>query len=1118
MKSIILLCTVGTLLLAAKTHAQKTITRIFTNEPFEYVIRELCLAAGLDYSANADRFRNCSSVTERFKNTPIDKAFERICRRQPVDCRVQGDTVLVIETRDLEGQVTSETGEFLPGITITTDGNRYVMTDAEGRFKINQGAQNISLDISSVSYHPKHINIDGRFWIDIRLQPKIPTYGNPDGVYVYDGYNGRPKERSTGSFSSITQQQLTGRSSGTIASLIDNRVAGMNVNTTAISLTSPFPDVDIRGTATLLADPKPLIIVNNFPYEGNLNQLNPNDIENITVLKDAAASSIWGVRAGNGVIVITLKQGKHKQRPLLTASTQFTIWDEYDSHYFPTLSSASTLDLQDSLYNRGYYDLALGSGLGFVPPGVEIRYGQQQGKLIKEQAAVARAALAAQDVRNDIASYFYRRSIARQYHLGLQGGDVKTKYFLSAGFDKLDHGLTQGTQYRYTITSSYTYKPVDALEVTLGAAVNGTGSRNDSRPPGVGYGYAALANADGSPAIVNRDRPQFTKDSLVRTGLRDWSYRPLEESQLRDDSLHRLQTRLSLNLCYTIAKGLRILLASQYIDEQTDQVIRYPVAAYAYRNLFNNYPGHIPEGPMADAQQTRYRAINLRLQGSYRLIWNEEKWELTALAGIERAVALSDTSGGRRYSKDVDFNTKYPLFDAFLPQALLPGKPYATATDDRYWSTIANTGLTWLDRYFLSLSARMDQSNLLGARTNQLTQPLWSAGFKWRFTQEDFIHLPWLNEASLRASYGRSGNIDKTMSALLTMNPAARNQYGADARTILNAANTNLTWETSYLFNLGLDFQLWKSQLTGTVEYYHRNSDDLLSNTITRTTAGATIYRNNSAALKGHGFEGQLSLRLPLGKDWQWTSGLLFAYTTNKVTRFDTSKQKAADFLGPVNGNLLVGHSSDALFTLRGAPLDPNTGDPRALLDGKPCTNYKAILDMPADSLRNSGHRTPPWSLAFSQGISWKGISLAVTISGRFGHKYQRTSMNYSGFLLGTDAPHPDYDLRFQKPGDEANTSVPSFPQVIDADRDKVYAYSDGLVEKADNIRLRDLKLSYKLGEKARAKLRLSGATFFLYAANLCILWKASPYDLDPDSPTLMPLPKSFSAGLRLDL
>jgi TonB-linked SusC/RagA family outer membrane protein len=1110
-----LLLTACTWLLAAKTYAQpKTITLECHNEPFETVISRICLSNGIEYASFPGRFRNCSRVTEKFKNVPLGKALDRLCRNQPLDCRSQGDTVLVIETRDLKGQVTGEAGEPLAGVTIITDNNRLERTDEEGMFSISHGAQNYSIEVSHISYFTRQITLDGGFWLPIHLKPKASTYGDPNGVNVHDGYNGRPRDRATGAFAIIGQSVLTARPSGTLDALIDNRVAGMTVQVKNRALTSSFPPVSIRGISTFFANPGPLLVVDNFPYDGNLNQLNPEDIENITILKDAAASSIWGARAGNGVIVITTKKGKYKRRPQLSFSAQTTVWGEYNSHYLPALGSASSLSLEDSLYRRGFYNLALLTGYGFVPPGVEVLDSLSKGKLTGQEATARLKTFAAHDARNDMDKYYYRRTVAQQYHISLQGGDTNSHYFLSGGYDQLNNGLTQGKQYRYTLNGNYTFKPMKALEVYIGTAINGTGAQNDTRLPGVSYAYATLANPDGTPAVVNRDRSQVVKDSLVRNGLRDWSYRPLEELGLRDDSLHRLQARLAMNIGYNITKDLKAQLSGQYLDEQTTYSSRYSTASYTYRNLYNSFPASIPEGPMEDQQHTRYRATNLRLQLDGNHAW--EKWELTARAGVERTVMLADTTGGRRYSKDVNFNVTYPAYDVFLPPAPLPGKPYATSTDDRYWSYYANTGLTWRDRYFLTLSARVDQSNLFGARTNAQTQPLWSAGGKWRFTK-DVDKPAWLEEGSLRASIGRSGNIDKSTPAMLTMNPGVLNQYGAEARTILNAANAGLRWETSTLLNIGLDVQLFKNHLSGSLDYYYRSSNDLLSNIQTRTTAGAIIYRSNVAALQGHGIELQLNARLPLG-DWQWNSSLLLAYTTNKVTRVDTVKQTVAGYIDATGNNLRIGRSTDALFALRAATLDPNTGDPRTWFNGSPGTGYADILASPADSLPYIGHSTPPWTAAISQSITCKGITVSFTVVGLFDYYYRRLSLSYSDLGTGAAPPHRDYDRRWQKPGDELFTGVPSFPTTFDPARDKVYGYGDALVEKAGNIRLREVKLSWNLTEKWKKKLHLAGGTLFIEGANLGILWKASSYDLDPDSPMEMPLPKSFSAGLRINL
>lgn len=1125
MKSIIVVLTFVALLVTPGSHAQKTITRNFLNELLENVIRDISDSAGLTCATNAATFRKCSPVTLPFKNTEISVALELACRNQPVSCRIEREAVIV-EPRDVKGRITDERGAPLADITVTAlDSMRHAITNKDGKFTLPQAALNSYLDISDMSHEPRRIAPDGKVWVRITLKRKVTIYGDSTGVIICDGYDRKRRERATGSFSTIVLPQIIGRPSPTLGPRLDGLVVGMVVLNKDIGLTSPFPETIIRGISTLLADPKPLIVVDRFPYDGNLNQLNPNDIESITILKDAAASSIWGSRAGNGVIVITTRQGKHNQRPLLSFTHQLTVTDKYDSRYLSSLSPASNISLESNFFRRGDYDVALTSGFGFVPPSAEILHQLRLGMIDTSQSVSMLTTLANHDVHDDMNKYFYRRTISQQYHLSLQGGDSHNRYYLSAGYDKLFNGLTQGTQYRYTVSSNYTYKPSKKAEINLGAGMNQTGARNDIPFPGVSYTYAPLANPDGTAAVVSRDRSQLWKDTQALNGMTDWSYRPLDELRHRDDSLLRRQMHLSINLAYTMIKGLRIQIAAQYIDERTTYVARYSEKSYMYRDLLNKFSylqgnelaSYVPQGGMEDVQETHYYATNVRLQADYYQSWFDNALELTAVGGTETARISADTTQGRRYRKSIDFDALYLLYESFVPPMPLPGKPYPRESFDFYRSYYANAGLCWHDRYIVTGSFRIDQSNFFGARTNKLTQPLCSTGIKWRFTREPFIDISWLTEASLRASFGLSGNIDKSLSAQLTTSAPVLNQYGAEARIILNAANDNLQWETSRLFNIGLDFQLLKNRVWGIVEYYSRRSNNLLNNEITRTTAGAVIFRNNSAALRGHGMELQLNTRLPIGK-LQYNGSLLLAYTTNTVVRIDASKQKAIDYLNPATGNLLIGRPTDALYALYTAPLDPSTGDPRAFVYGKPSKDYLSILNIQRDSLHYMGHSTPPWTVTFNQSISYRGVTFSVLLTGRFDYCYRRSFMDYHGFIAGERPAHADYDNRWQRPGDESRTTIPSFPQVNNPYRDQVYGYGDGLVEKAGNIRIRELKLSYTLGERLCKQAGFSGATIFLYGANLGFLWKASRSSSDPDSPSAMPLPKSFSIGLQFHL
>jgi TonB-linked SusC/RagA family outer membrane protein len=1046
-------------------------------------------------------------------------------------------TLLTVSTcfgQELTGRVLSATGQQpLYGATIKLTGTpRSTGTDAHGYFRI-RSAVPLLLEITYTGFEKRVVPVAPPFkdTLTILLQP---ANGRLEAVTVSTGYQQLSRERVTGSFVQLDSALLDRRVSTGLLARLQDVTSGLIFNQ---NVPGRVNDISIRGQATIFGNSQPLIVLDNFPYDGDVNDINPADVESITVLKDAAAAAIWGARAGNGVIVVTTKKGKFNQPVKVSFSATTTVGNKPDLFYASRISSADFISVEQQLFAKGYYTYTEQSpDHEPLDPAVEVMIAQRNGTLTPAQAAAQLSALGAHDDRSDFSRYFYQQSLNQQYHFDLSGGSATEQYFLSGGYDANRDNLVRNGYTRATVSASHTNAFWNhKLELRTGLYY--TGSRTVQDNPGMNgiygyqsyplYPYASLADAAGNPQTVTKDYRASFVQAAPQAGLLDWTYSPLADLQAADNytSVHDL--RLNAGLTYKLAAGLAAGILYQYEYSNSGTYNLQSQDSYYTRNLINQFTQVNPDGSLtreiplgAILDQSSQTAVtqNFRAQLNYDHTW-ADRHQLTAIAGYEVKDVETTGSAHRTYGYDpthltgttVDYVD--PFNQYYYPGYSLP-VPYndsGLGLVDRFVSYYANAAYTYDRRIILSGSARQDQSNLFGVNANQQGVPLWSAGAAWNISQESFYHLGWLPQLKLRATYGYNGNVNKSITAYTT----AIYISGSSSITnlpyaqVTNPPNPDLRWERDRIINFGLDFSALGGRLTGTLEYYLKAGLDLTGTTPYPPSTGISSFYGNDAATKGRGADLTLNSRNLDGR-FKWTSTLLASYAHDEVTKYD-QPPGATSLLTFGYGSIpepVAGKPLDAIYSYRWAGLDPQTGAPRAYLNGAVSENYAQLVSTatPANLVYNGPSRPQVFG-SLRNTFSYGGWSLSAILSYRLGYYFRQPSVNYTNLLNGR-LTTGDFGQRWQQPGDELHTNVPSMPATTDLNRDNVYLYSSALVQKGDNIRLQDVNLSCRVNRHW---------TMLAYADNLGLLWKANKAGLDPDYLTLK-LPVTLSLGLRLNL
>ena len=1034
----------------------------------------------------------------------------------------------------VSGTITAE-GAPLPGASVTVKGTAIgAVTDSDGDFSLELERGSYTLVVSYIGFTIEELDITvpSAAHLSVDLEPDVTMLREIEVVST--GYQKLPEERSTGSFEHLNTDlvnravtpNLINRLEGVTPGLLFNRDVGGQEN-----------NITIRGTSTIFADARPLIVIDNFPYDGPLENINPNDVESITVLKDAAAASIWGARAGNGVIVITTKSGI-EGKPRISFNSFLSVAEKPDLFYEPQMDIAEFIEVERDLFGKGVYNSSENSRNNpDLSPVVETLIKLRDGIITEQEANALIDNYKAVDTRSQVTELFYRPAVAQQYALSFSGGNANNKYVYSAGYDKQLAALKGYQNSRFTFNARNEWQLLNQkLQVSAGLYYSRTNSLiGTDAPPSSLAPYTPLVDNSGNPLPVNHDYSERFVNRAAADGLLDWKYFPVREIGLLDHNLTGNDVRLTASLGYKIIPGLNAEVFYQNWLNNTENRQHYPENSYFVRDLVNNYTTvetdgtltkNIPEGGILNVNNSSAYSHTFRSQLSWSEDW-KDKLQVSALAGFEIKDYQGSGNSIRYYGYDDDLGISTPVdyvnrYRRYYNSTManIPGNENHSGFVDRFVSFYANASYTFDNRYIVSGSARKDASNLFGVDSNKKGVPLWSAGFAWVINEESFYNVGWLPYLRFRTSYGYNGNIVKNITAYPTAYylPGAYNRTtGLTYAQITSPPNPQLQWERIKIINTGIDFESRNSIIAGSLEVYLKKGLDLVGDTPFPTSSGISSFRGNNANTSSVGIDVSLNSRNLRINDFEWSTNLFYTHLSEKVTKYEEESSvteylsyghRALNILGsPYEGRPLYG-----IYSFPWGGLDPDTGDPLGYVDGELSNDYVAIrTTAEPEDLVFHGSGRPVHFGAVRNNFSYKNLSLSLNISYRAGYFYRRRSLDYEDIMTGK-ITHSDYNLRWQEPGDELHTDIPSIPASRNRHRDLFYTLSSPLIEPGDHIRLEDIRLAYSISDRGM----FNRAEIYFYANNLGVLWKKSDYELDPDYASSRPL-RTVAMGLKID-
>lgn len=1006
-------------------------------------------------------------------------------------------------------KVMDTTHDPLPGAVISiinaTDKKEKPIgvTDAEGVFSFALPADAEAIEANFLGYQPKKAAIgDASEYILILT----PATNQLDDVVV-TGYQTISKERTTGSFAKIERKEIETKPMTSLSNLLDGEVAGYN-------------DGVIRGVTSMRSNATPLYVIDGFPVEntrmdvnGSLTEYLPNlnieDIENITVLKDAAATSIYGARAANGVIVITTKIGKKTNKAIVNVNAQLT-WTPYKQYFGNKADSKLMTDLQrqwaavnphlhdenSAEYAQACLDLRTYPGAGF-----EAILNYYAGNSTKGQMESTLDDLSKRGYQmyDQIKRYTTRTRLDQQYNVTVTNGTNNNNFKSSVTYthNALNNIYSNGQSVGIDIFNST--KIFNWLTFDIGTYLlysqNETGLGSawywDGMP------YDRIVNDDGSKTTLTM-KERYNKDLLAmyeRYDLLNMDVTPLDEVRYNRGKTKQLHNRTIARLNINFTPWLYYTASFQYERGYEKYRALYDSESQYIKGLVNNWSqdsgnedGSVirffEQKDKLNVNNQDFQNYNFRQQLTLDRRFADVH-SVTAILGTETRENKINVFKDEYYEwdeqlltfKNLDYQTlgTKGVTGIFGKQTLNDARVFNEYTN-RFFSIYGNAAYGYDSRYNLTASMRWDRSNLWGTGNKYQKKPFWSVGASWQISNEKFFNVSWIQYLKLRISDGVGGNIAKEASPYIIANYGYNYNVDATSGYVLRLPNNSLSWEKTNTFNVGIDFGLFNHRLNGTIEYYNKKSSDLMFYADGTPISGYGSNSNlvNSASMLNRGVEITLNGDIIRSQDWTWSAGLTYAHNHNKVTEVYVTCPYMSYRLQSSTAYPLKNTALYSLYGFKYAGLDEK-GLPQ-IYDGE----GNIIQTMPGssdfDALENLGQTTPVWNGSFNTQVRWRDLTLSALFTFAGGHKARNTtvspflgySQNNYGYATDITSASPMLKHCWQQPGDEKHTDIPRLIFGEEGDYDlsnlkNIYFFSSANILNMDYLKLANLALTYRL-------------------------------------------------------
>ena len=1106
----------------------------------------------------SDLFKNFPKVAVKKGTVEANTLLERSLSSGNFNFELRDDNSIIIidkssdyiQQQIISGKVTDKSGAPLPGVNVIVKGTKKgTATDFDGNYVIPASVGQI-LSFSYVGFITQEITVEnsseGKNIMNITMEESVDALDN----IIITGYNNVIKKKMTGSVSEIDTKDVPPIETK-IDELLQGRVPGLSVINTSGAV-GAVPVVKIRGTSTLTGNSSPLWVVDGVALEdpvpltpaelntpdvvnriGNaLSGINPQDIESITVLKDASATAIYGVRAAGGVIVLTTKKGK-VGKPVVnfSLSSSLAMRPSYDD--FNLMNSKERIGIEQYYFDSGFQYYNSDANINSV--GLAGAYARYKNRDLATWEDFQSAVRDAQTYNTDWFDILFRDAISTNANFNVSGGGNKVNYYASLGMVD-QNGTDKFTDNkRYTASIKLNTQLSDDFNLELYLSSYRTDRSSYARslvPSGISnftrttpqpFDYAIntsrtfpVNNPDGSPYMY-RGHNDFYLFNILN------EYENSSQDMVTNGTSARVSINTDITDNFTAFGVFNYTQSSQlnetYYKENTNQV-----AGIRRSNFGEPAPidSNLPSGGVIFSNSNFQDYYTGRIALEYTPIDNEVNFFQLYGGGEYRVNNYrGDNTTGWGYLRDRGqiVSPSPEIGDE------LAGTPYLIITDytTKSASYFGVATYSYLERYVLNLNIRYDGSNLFGSNPEYRWKPAWSVSGRWNIMEENFMEGGIFNNLSIRGSYGLQGsiNLQSTPQIIASFQPPA---YWSDLNllNINSPANPDLRWEKTYNTNLGFDFALWNSKIYGAVDLYYRKSEDLITDTRISEVNGFSTLPINFADVSNKGIEfGITSKNIRNPKpDFNWSTTVNFAYNKNEVLKVNTDPI-VARMLSPFPYKpdaAVVGKPLNALYSVAFHDLGENGVAHFQKADGE-ITDAVRDLEFHPEDLVYNGPIEAPYQGGITNLFEYRGFQLSTLFTYGFGNYFRKQE------ILEPWMYSPDQNLSkellnsWRIPGNEESTNIPYLRNEIGANTHKYYwNKSDIRVVKGDYLRLSNVTLKYYLSDSLLKHIGFSNAFLQLEGNNLSLFADDDLDGYDPETFPYhsLPIPTSFLLGFNV--
>lgn len=1089
------------------------------------------------------------------------------------------------QVRSVKGKVTSAgDGLPLPGATVLIKGTQEgTFTDENGEYSINADG-NATLVFEFMGYKVQELKVQGRAVVNASLADDAEVI---DEVVITTGYETVSKRTFTGAVSTISEKDLQIAGLSDISTRIEGQAAGVTVQ----NVTGTFgaaPKITVRGSSSIFGDTKPLWVIDGMVQEDIINVsfedltsgnaetllssavagLNPNDVLSIEILKDASATSIYGARAMNGVVVITTKSGRRDTPLSVSYNLESTMRDVPSYRDYDVLNSQATMGVLREMDDKGLLTL---------PSVYQGRYGGVYN-------LYAQAIWNREIPNNDEAKYdflrkyeyantdwfkeLFRPSIVQNHSLSFSGGGENSTYYASVGYMN-DPGWSIADEVkRLTTNIKTTFYFNDRLSVGLSTIASirkqkVPGSYDSKSDPVFGQIVRDFDINPFSYALnTSRALRAYDDNGDLEYYRQNWApFNILNELDNNFMDLDVKDIKFQVDLDYKLMDGLKFnsSAAFRYVDSYREhQIHERSNVVGAYRadetkvvkdaNIYlyqdPDRPGStkevvLKEGGILHKFYNTMTSYNWRNSFSYDKIFGKNlEHEINAFVGAEiRSIDRdydNSTSWGIQFDKGFTPMTSPKLIEKLIGE----GQYYFDKglTKERTVGFFGKVAYTYDARYTASLTGRYDASNQQGGG-GTFWLPTWTASGKWNAKQEKFlIDNLTISELSFRGSYGltaTSGPASNSMAVFL--NNITRSRFNPEDREtgmiISSLRNADLTWEKQYEANIGLDLGLWNNRIILNADVYQRKAFDLVDLIRTSGIGGEVRKWGNNADMETKGLELSLTTRNIVTDDFRWTSNVNISVFDQKITKL-AYEPRAFDLITDTGGNV-VGNPRNGLYSYQFTGLNED-GLPTFVMapgeeDNVGGANFQDSQNV-IDYLKYEGAIEPNKTIGFSNTFNYKNWSLDFMVVASGGNVV-RLDPVFSSYYDDTMVFSKAMNNRWVLPGDEKITSVPTIldASMISQDQSRMsiayntYNYSSERIAKGDFVRIKNITLGYEFPELFKKQIGVSSFSLRATVTNPFLLYSDKKLNgQDPEffraGGVAMPVTRQYTLTLNLSI